>query len=311
MNSRRNHFSVQSNLRISQNSRMRLRMLHLIFVVLAAWLVAGCQRNDTFAGRADPRPVRAIVSLSPGASEIVPGMVFRIPLLGRTANCNYPVHVTQAPIVMNGTRPNYDMIAKIEPSLVIYDPSLFSDDEIKKINEIGIDTFAIEGDTVDEFIICLFRFGSRISGETTMSEYVEKIRASMAKAKTVYGDAPKKKAAIVMADERGGHMIAGTKSFVADVVRIAGGDVVGPDSNKFEAMSVENMIAWNPEIIVTTENFKPLLTDQRLKSITAVQSGHLVPVNSDVLLRRGSRVDKLITALSVYMSEPIDVRTIK
>ena len=124
---------------------------------------------------------------------------------------------------------------------------------------------------------------------------------------------PRPKVAVMLTG--GGYMIGGTKGFLADCIRAAGGEPVGPESNKFEPANLEALISWNPDVIVVgaaPENMvtdssgmtdddpteaDAVLKDARLKPIKAIQKGAIAAINQDVLLRAGSRVDKLISNL--------------
>lgn len=286
---------------LRHNPAMRLRMLlTLIVIVFASW---GCQPQERVGGKPNPVKINSFVSLSPSATEVVPGILFSPLLKGRTESCDYPAYVTRAPVVMKGVKPNYDMIASIKPDLVLYDPSLFSEEDIAKLEQMKLRTMPIGGDTLEDYYKSLYRVAALLNGEIVIQEYIDKIRAARGVA-LASATEPKQKVAIMISGDRGDHMIAGTKSFVADAVRAAGGDVVGPDSNKFETLSVESLLGWAPNVVFVSGKAESILDDPRLKSLPAVQKKTVASVNSSVLLRRGGRVDKLIESLGRFLRAP-------
>lgn len=250
--------------------------------------------------------MRKVVSLSPGTTEIFGYRMNMIQLAGRTASCNYPSNVASAPVVLNGVKPNYEMIIAANPDAIVYDPMLFSDSDLKKFEDVGIKLVPIGAQTVKEFVKRLYEVGSMFTYETAIMEYVGEIeRTEQAAMAAKPKSAPR--VAVVMPDSRGSHMVAGTESFLADVVRICGGEVVGPKSAKFELASVESLVSWNPELIACTPKFEWLTGDARLQSIKAIQSfkqgrATIAQLNADVALRQGCRVDSLIINLSKFIS---------
>lgn len=279
----------------------------LLAACLATTALFGCRPAEENVGGKDREVfVRSAVSLSPSATEIVPGKAFTIQLLGRTNSCNYPATVSSVEIVMNGVKPNYERIAQLKPDIVIYEKSLFSDQEIRKFEDLKLRTFAIEGDTLDEFEKCLYRLGSVLGAETALGEYVDDIINAQANAAASRPETPVK-VAMIMPGERGDHYICGTKSFIADIIRNAGGEPVGPQSNQFEMLSAESMIEWNPEIVFCAGKHSPFLKDPRFANVAAIKKGYLVPLDPDRALRKGARVPDLIKGVSKYIAEPFNI----
>lgn len=282
---------------------MRSRAIFLSFLFILT-LLAGCQDEGAGSGGTpNPKRYATAVSLSPGATEILGSRLFGITLVGRTASCNFPNPNSKAEVVMNGVKPNYERIVELKPSIVLYDASMFSDADLAPIKEAGIETFAITGNTVEEFVAGLYRMGSQIGGESSLSEYVDTIYGAMAIAAGAPPN-PKPKVAIIMPGQGTEHMIAGTKSFVADVVRKAQGEPVGPDADLFVSASAESLIELNPDLIVSSGMATSLRKDPRLASVAAIKNNRILETNPDVLLRRGSRVDKLIGGLNKFFAAP-------
>lgn len=268
-----------------------------------AVLLAGCQTTSTpVGGQARTKKIASVVSLSPSTTELVSTVNYAGMLKGRTASDNYPMNVSSVPVVAS-VKPDYEKIKSINPGLIVYDASLYNDDDIAKIKELGFDTFEIKGDTIDDLNNELYKLGSLIAGETNASGYVDRIIAARESAQ---GDAPSPipKVAVILPGSGSEHYIAGTKSFVADVVRASGGTPVGPDANKFVPLSPEAILGEAPDILVVgvdktkaAAEVDLVLKDARLRSLPAVAKRRLVPIDADVLTRRGSRVDKLIDTM--------------
>lgn len=283
-------------------SDMRPRWGFLLFLLmLGALLLAGCQETVPIGGKPRTKRYQKVISLSPSTTEII-GINFGPPIFaGRTEACNYPT-VAKVPIVA-GVKPNYEMIAKIKPDLVVYDKSLYSEADIAKIKQIsGADIFELSADTIDQQLDFMYRLGSSTGTEVGISEYADKVLAARDRARGV-APSPKPRVAVLMADAGSEYMGAGTGSFQADVVNASGGDPIGPEGNRFVPVNVEMLVSLNPDVIIVSGDPEVVLKDQRLASTNAIKNKRVARVNPDVLLRAGYRVDQLIRSLSNFFGQ--------
>jgi len=282
---------------------MRARFAAFAFAAasLAGILAGGCAPT-TVGGRASDNPVDSIVSLSPSTTEIV-GTHARFDFLtGRTGDCNFPMTLQNVPIVAD-VKPNYEQIAQIAPDLIVYDDALFNEADVAKIQELGVETMVMDAMTVTEYIDWLVRFGARVGGETNVSDYVDRLMAAKSRAAGA-PVTPTPKVAILMGDTPADLMIAGSQTFQADVVRSSGGEPVGPDADRYVPLNVEQLIALAPTAILTTGDAQAVLRDGRLASLPAVRTGRVGQVEPDVMLRRGARVDTLVSQIHRFLAAP-------
>lgn len=273
------------------------RLGALFFLLLA--FVVGCDGSQHIGGTPESKRIATVISLSPSTSELMGQYGEGLALIGRTASCNYPAYLSTAPIV-GDVKPDYEKIKEIGPDVILYDASLYNENDVAKIKELGIRVIPMDVHTIDEFIDFLHKAGSQLGKETRFSEYVDKIYAARGSAQTIAGD-HRKKVAVLMGGS-GEYMIAGLKSFQADLVRASGGDPVGPDVPNFVQANVESLIRLSPDVILSDGHAEQILKDPRLASLSAVKKRNVADINADVLLRAGSRVDTFITRTSQYLS---------
>ncbi len=269
---------------------MRFLSWIALFLLL---LVGGCSdQKSIIGGKVPPKLYMRVVSLSPSCTELASATFGRI-IAGRTESCNSPLRVKEAPVVMKGVKPDYEKIVKIKPDAVLYDPELFAESDIAKFKELGIPTVAIGGNSVDEFIESVYEFARFTGAETLGSKYLEKIDRERRNALAVPPDPPVK-TVLIMPGSGYEHMIAGTESFYADVVRSGGGEPVGPKGHHFMQLNAEWLITTNPELIITAGAADAVLNDPRFKGLDAVKKGRVYGTNPDITLRRGGYVDSFI-----------------
>lgn len=285
---------------------MRRAASLLIVFVLMLVALAGCRKPDGVVPvRRLPRTFTNIISLSPSTTEVlVSNITVSGTLKGRTEACNYPPNVTNSIPVVASVKPDFEKIAALQPDMIVYDASLFSAADQEKIKSLGATTFGFTANSIEEFSVQLFELANLLGNPTGISSYVDKIQAEKAAAAASTGNP--KRVAVVLPGANGSNMIVGTKSFLADVVRAAGGEPVGPDSTEFVALNPETFVSLNPQTIIVpgspddVKGALQILQDPRFKTVDAVKNREVRPILGDVLLRKGARVDKLING--VYRS---------
>lgn len=273
--------------------------LRVLPFLLFGFLLAGCKPEAPYqtGGVLLPKPARKIVSLAPGATEVLAakGGAYNW-LVGRTESDDYPKIVQRIPIVA-APKPNWERIAHQKPDLIVYDPDLVSPSDVTEMAKYSrMPPFPLGGNTIDEFIKNLMTVSTMYTGETFMSEYVDNIRAARDKA-LADPVKPTPTVAIIMPDKSGEHYIAGKNSFYADEVRAASGNPVGPAVTNFVPINAESLIEMNPDIIVTAGPSDPFVNDSRFKTLSAIKNKRVLQVPQDAMLRRGSRVPDVIEGL--------------
>ncbi len=274
-----------------------------VLLPLIAILAAGCFRPVTIRGVRRPFVIHRIVSLSPSTTEIV-GM-YGVGLAGRTGACNFPVSVQKLP-VYGGVKPDYEKLAKDRPDLIILDADLYSGADQQKLRALKFSTFTMKARTINEFTDELKQFGAITGSELTTSGYIDTIHAARA---TAQATSMTPKPTVLALSGATNSIAAGTKSFIADEIRASGGEAVGPEADRFVPINPEVLLQTNPDVILlaieSKENqkliddpeYKAFVSNPRYQALKAVKSRSVYPINGDILLRRGARVDQFITAL--------------
>jgi iron complex transport system substrate-binding protein len=276
-------------------------MRRIVWLALSALaiLVVGCGQHSQEAFRRPKKFYRDIVSLSPGATEIIfqDLQVAGQTLKGRTESCNYPQGIQKVPVVTKRFKPDYELLASMKPDLIVYDATLYNDSDVEKLKELGIELFALQSSSLKEFRISLYKLGAKTRSEQNISEYDEKIQAAMDKAAGSHSG-PKKTVAVIMPGNGAEHMIAGVDSFQSDIVRASGGTAVGPKASRFVQLDPEALIQWNPDVILVAGPISSVAKDPRLQNLKAVKGNQVLAVSPDIILRAGSRVDTVINGIS-------------
>ncbi|MBX3111548.1 MAG: ABC transporter substrate-binding protein [Fimbriimonadaceae bacterium] len=282
-----------------------MRFIVPALAVLTAVALGGCKHDAPFGGtpRTAAEIKKRVVSLSPNTTELVFITNYGAPVVGRTDADTFPNQAAKVPVVVHQTKIDYEMLAGIKPDLILYDTSLYSDAEVAKIKELGAEMLPFSVHNLDEYEAYLRQLGVMVGGETNASEYMDKVYAAVANAKGPV--AGKDIKVMVLMGGGGGDLTAtGTESILADFVRNSGGNLIGPKGDRFMPVNIEEVIAADPDIIFCPDDsYATISKDPRLANLRAVKNREVLPVKADILLRAGSRVDKLIAAMGAEIQK--------
>lgn len=285
---------------------MMRRALLLLFA-LVTLLGTGCKQAESLGGKPRPKRYARIVSLSPSTTEILAGNA--VNLAGRTSACDYPENVRGVPVVAS-TKPDYEALARLKPDLIVYDAELYGEAEVRKLQGTGAKLLSYDPQSLEEYTRSLQEIGSLVALETGFSSYLDRVNVEVNSSK---GDPPRPlpKVALILPDASGLHLIGGTKGLRAECLKIAGGQQVGPDSDRFEPLSPEFLVSQNPDVIILVGDRKTFEKDPRFVSLKARRNANVYAIQQDIVLRRGSRVDQLIKQFHKALSlsvQPLGTR---
>ncbi len=276
-------------------------------------VVAGCQQPNRGVGGWIAPPVKKIVSLSPSTTEVIGALNVYDKLVGRTTNCDYPPGVKSAVVVVDGTKPNFEKIATIAPDLIVYDKKLYPNTDLEKLKEVvkkPDDILVMDVDSIDQLMDYMLLVGSRTGSVSRASEVCDQIYSAR---EAAIANAPNEKVRVAVITGGAGQLLAaGQDSFLADVVKSCGGEMVGPAGKVFSPFSAEALVKGDPEIILTDDKPESILGDPRLATVNAVRSKphpRVYQVDPGVLLRTAPRVKDLLDNLSNAIRQAATARS--
>lgn len=272
------------------------------FLLLA---VAGCQNVKTVGGVSNPHPIGKVVSLSPGATEVA-AINLGVRVIGITASDNYPPSLRGAPIVMYGTKPDYEKVAALKPDAIVYSPDLFSPADLAKFQELHIPAYPIGGKNLDEFKQSIYRVADLTGGENFAEEYISNIEKALSDVASHYSGGNGPKVAVMLAGQGGEHWIAGANSFQADILKQAGVTPVGPAADRFVPANLEDLVKQNPDIILVAGGSTDVFnvgTDPKLAATNAVKKKNVFGIPPDMVEREGARVDQFVKDIGVALEK--------
>ena len=279
-------------------------LLPFAFCLLLACclLLSGCGGRPP-APAADGRP--RIVSLSPSITEIVCAVGAADCLVGRSKVCDYPAAaLMNVPVVGDFCSPSLEKLLAVRPTLILEVDSADAATD-RRIAELGIPVRHIACAKLDDIPGAIRAIGA-CAGRTAEAERLAaEFATELARLRKAQLPAAKCPAVFteIWADPL---MTAGRDSFIAELVRLAGGRNLGDEfTREYVPVATEWLIARAPEVILCLNDgphsANPLpfyRTRNGLAGVPAVTSGRVYGnFNIDVMLKPGPRVLQSVAEL--------------
>lgn len=220
------------------------------------------------------------------------------------AYCDYPADVFALPQVQSGAQTNIEEILALEPDVVIMDTMAQTPEQIEALENAGVKVVMTDSDSIADTYTAIELIGA-VTGKqdeaAAMIADMQEIFAAVAAAadttgKTVYFE---------VSPLQWGLWAAGNGSFMQELAEMCGLTNVFADQPAWAEVSAEQVIALNPDYIITTTGYwgEGPLPEEEIASregwteMTAIVNGDVYAVDSNVFSRPGPRLAEAAVTL--------------
>lgn len=281
-------------------------------------VIAGCERTQQpniaadivvtdDAGRAVQldKPAARIVSLMPTITDLVIAMGHADHLIARTDYDNDP-RVRHLPSIGGGLTPSVEWIAARQPDLVISWPDNASRSLVSQLEAIAIPVFSVRTDTIANTLSAIRNLGVLLGDGAGADSLARSISSGLDSVRAaVRGLRPVRVAYVLSLNPP---TIAGPRTFVDELIQIAGGENVFSDITQlYPEINVEELVRRDPDVIVLARE-SVSDAEQSLRSLPgwrdlrAVRNGRVRRVSPDYFNRSGPLMPRAARELAQFFS---------
>lgn len=230
-----------------------------------------------------------IVSLGPNITEIIYQLEASDKLVGRTEYCDYPAEVSKVQSVGTLSKPNIETIISLQPDLVIASTHV-KEEDANKLKEVGIPVVVLyEKHDVEGVYTMINTLGIAFNREAQAKETIEAMKEKIADVEKAVKDLEPKSVYYVVGYGEGGDYTAGGDTFVAGMLKLAGGDNIASDVEGW-SYSLETLLEKDPEYIIVRKGEKEAFkSSPNYKTLTAVKEDKVVEIDNNLLDRQSYR----------------------
>jgi len=243
-----------------------------------------------------PAEPKKIVSLTPAATETLFALGVGDRVVGRSSDpFMFPPEASPLPEVAVYDKVDVEKVVGLQPDLVIAGGDAFTSvDAVRTLRDQKIPVvvvYAPDVETVLSDIELIGRAAGRPDEATTMTAQV---REEMAKVRDAVANLPKPRVFYEL-DATGAFYGPSDKSFLAEMIGLAGGDPITTGSPDKYDIAAERLIAQDPQVILLADapfGVKPEDVAKRpgWSVMTAVKNGDIRPIDDSTVTRPGPRL---------------------
>jgi iron complex transport system substrate-binding protein len=237
-----------------------------------------------------------IVSLSPSFTETMYAIGAEEKLVARTDYCDYPAATSSVQSVGSMTEPNVEMIAELNPDLVVA-TSIVNQETVEKLQNMQIDVVVLTPeDSVDGVLSFIETVGLIVNNIPAAKDQIAQNEKTIDYVETKVKDLEMKSVYYVVGFGEYGDFTAGGDTFVGDILLKAHANNIASDVQGWN-YSFEQIVDKNPEYIILSMNYNTkdtfIITDG-YKDLEAVKNGKILEVDENKMNRTGPRVGEAI-----------------
>jgi len=244
------------------------------------------------------KAVQRIVALQPADCEVLFAIGAGDLLVGRGEYCDYPAEVLEVPSVQSGFETNYEQIIALAPDVVILTKMAQSVEDIKKLEEAGITVIVSDAQSIQGVYSAISMLGQITGKADEAAELVASMTLSFAALAEKTKDKEGGSVYFEVSPLAFGLWVAGAGTFMDEIATILNLKNAFDDIEGWQAISEEQVLTRDPDIIVTTTMYfgegptpvEELTGRTSWDSLKAVQNGRVFNADADAITRPGPRL---------------------
>lgn len=272
------------------------------FIISAALMISSGGCRDRPYGSASPpdpsgAPGERVISLAPSLTEMIAAIGAGDQLVGRSSACDYPPEIMEAvPAVGGFGEPSLEALLARNPSLVV-DVALADKTLEHRMRTAGLRRIHIPCEKLDDIPDALRRLGDLLHRPAEAETLAAGLESALADLRTASADDASKRPLVFVELWSDPLMTIGRTSYIAECIRLAGGENLGDEQNRdYYYISHERIIERNPDVILVFYMAGASPADQiagRIgwEDVAAVRQRRIyADFDHDTILRPGPRV---------------------
>lgn len=239
-----------------------------------------------------------IISLAPGNTEILYALGLADRIVAVTDFCDYPPEAKEKPTIGGFSTPNLEEIVNYSPDLILA-TSMHQGEIIPSLESRGMTVLALDAKTLDGVLAAITLVGKITAQEKEAAQLLTEMQARIKAVTDKTENLPREqRPRVFYAVWHDPLMTSGLETIHDELIRKAGGLNIAADISGYTAISLEIIIAANPEIMIASAihgdrgepTFQFLATEPRLRDTAARKNNRIYETDGDLVSRDGPRL---------------------
>jgi iron complex transport system substrate-binding protein len=230
-----------------------------------------------------------IISLAPSNTEILFALGLRERIVGVTDYCDYPPEALNKTKVGGYANPDAEKIVALNSDLILVAHGTPMD-VINNLVGLGLTVFGIKTTDLDDLLNDIRRI-AEITDKEVEAQALTFEMESRIQAVTNQTDELEQRPRVFYIVWHDPLWTAGSGTFINELIEKSGGVNIFQNVTGYPTISIEEVIARDPEIIITSEwSYEWAINASELASTNASQTGRIHTLDDDLVQRPGPRL---------------------
>jgi iron complex transport system substrate-binding protein len=284
-------------------------MARIILVLLFAAARQVCAAgfdvvDDTGARVMLDHPARRIVSLAPGATEMLFAAGAGSQVIATVAYADEPAAARQVPRIGDSSAIDMERLLTLKPDVVVYWPGGNNPAQIAQLKRLGFTLYGQQVNRLSDLSVSLLRLGLMTGTTTVAQQGARRIEQQLTQLRQRYSQRTPVSALLETWNQP--LYTVGGQHLMSDVLSICGAvNIFGDLAQLSPAVQVEAVITRNPDLIIAAAppgaGTQWLAAWRKYPAMKAVRSQNLLDFADQALSRLGPSVVAATAALCVQV----------
>lgn len=272
-------------------------------IVALALLLCALVLRPAPARALEAKPASRVLSLGPALTEMLFAVGAGDRLVGRTTFCNYPPAALKAPAVGGATGWNEELATSLRPDLILALEGRTTEVErLARLTHARLEVLPTHA--LADVWRNLVRIGELVGERPRAVRLVAELQKRVeARRRAAVARRAHPTVFYMVWDQP--LMAAGPRSYLGDLVALAGGRNIVPESaaGSYPAFSWEALLAADPDVVLAARDRAAALENlkARYPRLKAVRAGRVRTLPDDLISRPGPRVVQALDAVEAAL----------
>lgn len=230
-----------------------------------------------------------IISLAPSNTEILFALGLGGKVVGVTDYCDYPPEALNKTKVGGYANPDVEKIVALDPDLILVAHGTPME-VVNSMAGLGLTVFGIKTTDLDDLLNDIRRIAEITDTEAEAQALTFEMESRI-QAVTNQTDELEQRPRVFYIVWHDPLWTAGSGTFIHELIEKGGGANIFQNVTGYPTISIEEVIARDPEIIITSEwSYEWAINASELASTNASQTGRIYTLDDDLVQRPGPRL---------------------
>ncbi|MFW5998086.1 MAG: ABC transporter substrate-binding protein, partial [Desulfovermiculus sp.] len=250
-----------------------------------------------------PKRIERIVSLAPSITESVFAIDQGHRLVGVTQYSNHPPQAKDLPAVGSYINLNVEKIVALQPDLCLATKDGNPYQAISQLERAGIPVYALDPRDLPAIMETILDLGRVLDAEEKARQVAGAMQQEVREIKEVVGQAESRPRVFYQIGVSP-IVSAGKDTFAHELITLAGGENVAAHANQYPRYSREDVLVFNPDVIlINTMGKEEIMVQeekekwQKFDQIRAVKNGRIHALDPDLFNRPTPKLTRALAIL--------------